>query len=87
MIPKLESYLCLLKELKWWYSANVVKGNFDLDEIAVLTNKMKIPGGDDLRKQLKQKIRWKQFMEYIKFVSVKLQLRTVLQNTLLKYRK
>jgi hypothetical protein len=23
-------------------SANVVKGNFDLDEIAVLTNKMKI---------------------------------------------
>lgn len=32
-----------------------LKGNFDLDEIAVLTNKMKIPGGDDLRKATKAK--------------------------------
>jgi hypothetical protein len=31
-----------------------LKGNFDLDEIAV-TNKMKIPGGDDLRKTTKTK--------------------------------
>lgn len=27
-----------------------LKGNFNLDEIAVLTNKMKIPGGDDLKR-------------------------------------
>ncbi|MFV8333724.1 DUF4252 domain-containing protein [Flavobacterium sp. GSP14] len=32
-----------------------LKGNFDLDEIAVLTTKMKIPGGDDLRKATKAK--------------------------------
>jgi hypothetical protein len=36
-----------------------LKGNFDLDEIAVLTNKMKIPGGDDLRKATKAKNKMK----------------------------
>ncbi|QBN18492.1 DUF4252 domain-containing protein [Flavobacterium nackdongense] len=30
-------------------------GNFDLNEIAVLTDKMKIPGGDDLKKATKGK--------------------------------
>jgi PBP1b-binding outer membrane lipoprotein LpoB len=37
----------------------MLKGNFDLDEIAVLTNKMKIPGGDDLRKATKAKDKMK----------------------------
>ncbi len=32
-----------------------LKGNFDLDEIAVLTNKMKIPGGEDLKRATKGK--------------------------------
>jgi len=32
-----------------------LKGNFDLNEIAVLTNKMKIPGGEDLKKATKVK--------------------------------
>ena len=32
-----------------------LKGNFDLNEISVLTNKMKIPGGDDLKKATKGK--------------------------------
>ncbi|WP_338647866.1 DUF4252 domain-containing protein [Flavobacterium sp. KS-LB2] len=32
-----------------------LKGNFDLNEIAVLTNKMKIPGGEDLKKATKGK--------------------------------
>ena len=32
-----------------------LKGNFDLDEIAVLTNKMKIPGGEDLKRVTKGK--------------------------------
>ena len=32
-----------------------LKGNFDLNEIAVLTNKMKIPGGEDLKKATKAK--------------------------------
>jgi hypothetical protein len=36
MIPKLESYLCLLKELKNDDTVLMsLKGNFDLDEIAV----------------------------------------------------
>lgn len=30
-------------------------GSFDLDEIAILTDKMKIPGGDDLKKATKGK--------------------------------
>ena len=30
-----------------------LKGNFDLNEIAVLTNKMKIPGGEDLKRATK----------------------------------
>jgi len=30
-----------------------LKGNFDLDELSVLTNKMKIPGGEDLKKATK----------------------------------
>jgi hypothetical protein len=30
-----------------------LKGNFDLSEISVLTNKMKIPGGEDLKKATK----------------------------------
>lgn len=30
-----------------------LKGNFDLDEISVLTNKMKIPGAEDLKKATK----------------------------------
>jgi len=30
-------------------------GNFDLNELAVLTDKMKIPGGDDLKKSTKGK--------------------------------
>jgi hypothetical protein len=30
-------------------------GNFDLSEISVLTDKMKIPGGDDLKKATKGK--------------------------------
>ena len=30
-------------------------GDFDLDEISVLTDKMKIPGGDDLKKATKNK--------------------------------
>jgi hypothetical protein len=41
MIPKLES-LCLLKELKNDDTVLMSLKNFDLDEIAVLTNKMKI---------------------------------------------
>ncbi|MFV8361564.1 DUF4252 domain-containing protein [Flavobacterium sp. LS1P3] len=32
-----------------------LKGNFDLNEISVLTNKMKIPGGEDLKKATKGK--------------------------------
>lgn len=32
-----------------------LKGNFDLNEIAVLTNKMKIPGGEDLKRATKGK--------------------------------
>ena len=32
-----------------------LKGNFDLDELSVLTNKMKIPGGEDLKKATKGK--------------------------------
>lgn len=32
-----------------------LKGNFDLDEISVLTNKMKIPGGEDLKRATKGK--------------------------------
>lgn len=28
-------------------------GNFDLDELSVLTDKMKLPGGDDLKKASK----------------------------------
>jgi hypothetical protein len=30
-------------------------GNFDLDELSVLTDKMKLPGGDDLKKASKSK--------------------------------
>jgi hypothetical protein len=30
-------------------------GNFDLDELSVLTDKMKLPGGDDLKKASKAK--------------------------------
>ncbi|MFV8269691.1 DUF4252 domain-containing protein [Flavobacterium sp. GT2N3] len=30
-----------------------LKGNFDLDELSVLTNKMKIPGGEDLKNATK----------------------------------
>lgn len=30
-------------------------GNFDLSEVAVLTDKMKIPGGDDLKKATKKR--------------------------------
>lgn len=30
-------------------------GNFDLDELSVLTDKMKIPGGEDLKKATKGK--------------------------------
>ena len=30
-------------------------GNFDLNEISVLTDKMRIPGGDDLKKATKGK--------------------------------
>lgn len=30
-------------------------GNFDLDELSVLTDKMKLPGGDDLKKASKKK--------------------------------
>jgi hypothetical protein len=30
-------------------------GNFDLAELSVLTNKMKIPGGEDLKKATKAK--------------------------------
>jgi 3-methyladenine DNA glycosylase AlkC len=30
-------------------------GNFDLDELSVLTDKMKLPGGDDLKKASKDK--------------------------------
>ena len=30
-------------------------GNFDLDELSVLTEKMKLPGGDDLKKASKSK--------------------------------
>ena len=30
-------------------------GNFDLDELAVLTDKMKLPGGEDLKKASKSK--------------------------------
>ena len=30
-------------------------GNFDLNEISILTDKMKIPGGDDLKKATKEK--------------------------------
>jgi hypothetical protein len=29
-------------------------GDFDLNEISVLTDKMKIPGGDDLKKATKK---------------------------------
>jgi hypothetical protein len=31
-------------------------GNFDLNEISILTDKMRIPGGDDLKKATKEKI-------------------------------
>jgi hypothetical protein len=30
-------------------------GNFDLNEISILTDKMRIPGGDDLKKATKGK--------------------------------
>jgi hypothetical protein len=30
-------------------------GNFDLNEIAVLTDKMRIPGGEDLKRATKAK--------------------------------
>jgi hypothetical protein len=30
-------------------------GNFDLNEISILTDKMRIPGGDDLKKATKEK--------------------------------
>jgi hypothetical protein len=30
-------------------------GNFDLDELSVFTDKMKLPGGDDLKKVSKGK--------------------------------
>lgn len=32
-----------------------LSGNFDIDEISVLTDKMKIPGGEDLKKATKGK--------------------------------
>lgn len=32
-----------------------LKGNFDVNDIAILMNKMKIPGGDDLKKATKEK--------------------------------
>jgi hypothetical protein len=31
-------------------------GNFDLNEISILTDKMRIPGGDDLKKATRKKI-------------------------------
>jgi hypothetical protein len=30
-------------------------GNFDLNEISILTDKMRIPGGDDLKKATRKK--------------------------------
>jgi hypothetical protein len=32
-------------------------GNFDLNEISILTDKMRIPGGDDLKKAKGKKIK------------------------------
>jgi hypothetical protein len=34
---------------------DVIDGNFDLNEISILTDKMRIPGGDDLKKATKGK--------------------------------
>jgi hypothetical protein len=34
---------------------NVLTGDFDLNEISILTDKMKIPGGDELKSKVKQK--------------------------------
>jgi hypothetical protein len=34
-------------------------GNFDLNEISILTDKMRIPGGDDLKRATKEKIKMK----------------------------
>jgi hypothetical protein len=34
-------------------------GNFDLNEISILTDKMRIPGGDDLKKATKGKKKMK----------------------------
>jgi hypothetical protein len=50
-------------------------GNFDLNEISILTDKMRIPGGDDLKKQPRKKNNMKTIYSTIFFL-----LPVVLQN-------
>jgi hypothetical protein len=45
-------------------------GNFDLNEISILTDKMRIPGGDDLKKATKEKNNMKTIYSITIFQSV-----------------
>jgi hypothetical protein len=45
-------------------------GNFDLNEISILTDKMRIPGGDDLKRATKEKIKMKTIYSLRFFLSL-----------------